>query len=419
MKEFNMSTNDSLHELRAKGDPAAEVLIRDALRRSGRTPNQLLAFLRMPISGQPMWLHDLLDEWVRQGPALPSWADTALIEAGQQFFDDWDLAICTALFSASLPSAYAGAQGVRVLAPVSQLARPGTVALRIGETGQMLLDITEPGALERNGAGYRKIIQVRMLHAVVREMLLENGAPGGKWPIVDGVPVNQEDLLATLTTFTVIVFRALRRMGIEVSPGAQEAYLHLWIVVGDLLGIIDAERLSRLQNAEDLTTDLQELLQGPSADGGFLMSVLLDEMELAMPLGWLHWPRTLVRFLIGDQVADMLDVPPAAWWSPVLSSAAALNRRMNSYTFVRHVNIFPSHLLGRRLIQHWIDREWRDGRQFSVSAERLQRWRIADDNRRVTDIRRRLRGRRQRLREARLRIPRGASPNSGEGLWRR
>lgn len=411
-----MPTEDPLLEPRTDGDPAADELLREAVKQSGRTAAEILTGLRKPAADMPSWLDDLLDSWVQQGPSLlPTWSDPELMAAGQRFFDAWDLAICSALFTASLPSAYAGAQGVSVLARVSQLAEQGTVNRRIAETGQMLLDITQPGALERGGAGYRRVVHVRLLHAAVRAVLLGKDAPGGTWPAAEGIPVNQQDLLATLTTFTVIVFRALDRMGARVSQAEQKAYLHLWAVVGEMLGIADAKRLLKPQDAQDLTTDLQELLQAPSANGVFLMSVLLDEMEFTMPLGWLRIPRTLVRFLIGDRVANMLAVPDAAWWSPALEITATLNRRVNRYPVIRRIGVFPARLIGRRMIELWIDEYQRGERgPFSVTAGRRQRWRIpADDAARPT-MRKRLRARRQRLRKAHARVPRGVnSPSFG------
>jgi hypothetical protein len=402
-----MPTDDFLLGLRADGDRAASKDLHEALRRSPRTAADVLRVLRKPAADQPKWLHELLDEWVQDGPNLPSWADPKLIESGQRFFNNWDLAICTALFTACLPSAYAGWRGVAVLAHVSQLAEQGTVARRIGETGQMLLDITKRGALERGGIGYKRIVLVRVLHEAVREVLLGEDAPGGDWPAANGVPVNQEDLLATLMTFTVIVFRALDRMGIKVTPGDQEAYLHLWAVAGDLLGITEAKLLCQPRDADSLTTRFQESLQGPSDDGAYLMSVLLREMELAMPLGWLRVPRTVVRFLIGDQVADMIKVPGAAWWSSALPAAAGLNRRLHRYPKIRHISEIPSRMVGRRIIQLWIDQHQRGERHpFSITAEQAQRWHLADDGRAVTAIRRRLRRRRQRLREAEKAPPR-------------
>jgi ER-bound oxygenase mpaB/B'/Rubber oxygenase, catalytic domain len=406
-----MPTDDFLLGLRDDGDPAAGEDLHEAVRRPPRAAADVLRVLRKPAADQPQWLHQLLDKWVQNGPSLPAWADPKLIERGQRFFNDWDLAICTALFTACLPSAYAGRQGVPVLARVSQLAEPGTVARRIAETGQMLLEITNPGALERGGVGYKRIVLVRVLHEAVREVLLGKDAPGGAWPAANGVPVNQEDLLATLMTFTVIVFRALDRMGIKATPADQKAYLHLWAVVGDLLGITEAKQLCQPQEADKLTTRFQRSLQGPSDDGAYLMSVLLRELELAMPLGWLRVPRTVVRFLIGDQIANMIEVPDAAWWSPALPAAATLNRWLHRYPQTRHISELPSQLVGRRIIQLWIDQNRRGERHpFSITAEQAQRWRLADDGRAVTTIRRQLRSRRQRLREAHLRIPRPVSP---------
>jgi hypothetical protein len=412
-----MPAEDSLLELRGDGDPAADELLREAVKQSGRTAAEILAGLRRPTADIPPWLHDLLDGWAQQGPGLPSWSDPALMAAGQRFFDDYDLAICSVLFTASLPSAYAGAQGVVVLARVSQLAEPGTVARRIAETGQMLLDITQPGALERGGTGYRRIVRTRLLHAAVRAVLLGPGAPGGTWPsAADGIPVNQEDLLATLATFTVVVFRALSRMGVVVSVAEQEAYLHVWTVVGELLGIGEATRMWKPQEAQNLTTHLQESLQAASADGAFLMSVLLDEMEFAMPLGWLQIPRTLVRFLAGDRVADMLAVPPSAWWSPALAVGAGLSKRASHFPFARRLGMLPAQLVGRRMIELWIEENQRGERgPFSITAEQRRRWRIAADDAAQPTLRKRLRARRQRLRKQHARVPRTAgAPHPGQ-----
>jgi hypothetical protein len=265
--------------------------------------------------------------------------------------------------------------------------------------------------LDRGGAGYRHVIQVRELHAVVRAVLLGRDAPGGAWPEADGVPINQEDLLATLLTFTVVVLRALDRMGIEVSAEEQEAYLHLWAVTGDLLGVTQARRLCEPQSVDRLTTDLQESLQRPSADGAFLMAVLLDEMEFAMPLGLLRVPRTIVRFLVGDRVADMLAVPSSAWWSPALAVAAGLNRRLNRFPAFRRINVFPAKVVGRRMIQHWIDQQrHEEGPSISITAEQSRRWHLTERDNFAAAKRRQLRAWRQRRRQPRARVPRSNSP---------
>ena len=91
----------------------------------------------MPTAGD-------LRDWLFGGPRLPDWADRARIRAGQEFFADWTLPVCTALFCASLPTGYAGADGVQVLALTSDLAS-SDMRRRIAETAQMLMDIMDPG----------------------------------------------------------------------------------------------------------------------------------------------------------------------------------------------------------------------------------------------------------------------------------
>jgi ER-bound oxygenase mpaB/B'/Rubber oxygenase, catalytic domain len=354
------------------GDPQAAEMLVTAARRTNRTFRDLLLTLRKPEADQPVWMSSLMQEWSQQARSEPSWADPSLISEGQGFFQQYDLAICTALFTASLPSAYSGHRGAAVLAHVSQLADPRTVALRVAETGQLLLDMTAPGGLDRDAPGYRRIVQVRMLHAAVRAVLNEPAATGER--TVGAVPsVNQEDLRATLATFTIITFRALDRMGFKVSPAEKRAYLRLWSVVAEMLGIDDAATFHEAAN--EVTDFLEQRLQGSSAEGTFLTAVLLDEMESCMPIGCLRLPRTMIRFLAGDRVADLLGVPRSAWWFPALPLLAALNRRVSGRQRDRKARIrtFPSHVLGRRMIQMWIERQERgEGAAFAVSDMRRQ-----------------------------------------------
>lgn len=311
--------------------------------------------------------------WVNSAEAAPSWIDGNKMVQGQEVFREWSLDIVTSLFCASLPFAYAAAQGVEVLERISQLSDPKTVARRIAETGQMLLDVSEPGGLAPAGRGHHSVRTVRLLHAVIRARLTMphgaggtnsgEGGPGnagrfsGPWESsVLGVPINQEDLLGTLLSFTSVVFRALDRMGIPLEPLAQESYLQLWATVGNLLGISTAESVLHPADAEVLTDVISKELHAPSAAGGHLMSVLMGEMELSMPWGLRKLPRTLVRHLGGDQVADILGVPPSAWWGGLFPVAAGMNRATARFPPGRAVLQAPSRLLGRSMIRMWIDR---------------------------------------------------------------
>jgi len=83
---------------------------------------------------------------------------------------------------------------------------------------------------------------VRILHAKVRRSLLLRGRSGAEndaWDVDEnGVPINQEDMAATLLAFSVNVL-----LGIEISAGRpldahdQRDYLALWRYLGWLLGV--------------------------------------------------------------------------------------------------------------------------------------------------------------------------------------
>ena len=129
-----------------------------------------------------------------------------------------------------------------------------------------------------------------------------------------------------------------------------------------------------------------------------------------MPLGWLRIPRTLVRFLVGDRVADMLAVPKSAWWSPALGVTAGLSKRAGRLPFARRIGMLPAQLVGRRMIELWIDENQRGERgPFSITAEQRRRWHIAADEAAQPTLRKRLRARRQRLRKQHARVPRTGS----------
>jgi hypothetical protein len=232
------------------------------------------------------------------------------------------------LFSASLPVSYSAAKGARVLTTTGELvSRPHR---RISETGQMLLDVmaAEPEdqrapPFAPNTHGYRAARGVRLFHAAVRHSLMTD--PKVRWDEPElGVPINQEDLLGTLLVFTVWVLRSLEKLGVRYAEEDRNAYVHLWLVVGSLLGV-DYERLytdgAVPVDRDPLTYEEMNLLAEEilvrnaekSDDGEALTAALLEVSHDAMPWGLRGVPPALVRRLIGPRYSDMLGVPGAGW----------------------------------------------------------------------------------------------------------
>jgi hypothetical protein len=402
----SMFDAEDIFSLRGIGDPMAdEVVLAEVRGDSTHGAASILAALTNS-------LRDLDDSpvvagWVNRVESTPPWIDDEMVARGQDVFAEWSLDIVTSLFCASLPFAYAAAQGVEVLERISLLADPKTVARRIAETGQMLLDVSEQGALAPGGRGHRTARIVRLLHAVIRVRLTMTTPPSSANPAsvpwdseVFGVPINQEDLLGTLLSFTSVVFRAFDNMGIPFELEAQESYLQLWAAIGDLLGIASAEFVVRPADAEALTDLIAKELHAPSVAGFHLMDVLMGEMEISMPWGLRKLPRTLVRHLGGDQVADILGVESSAWWGGLLPALAALNRVTDHFPSGRAVLQAPSRLLGRSMIRMWIDRSiLGEGPNVHIGTHMISRLglhTVADGS--VIGLRGRLRGHRRAVR---------------------
>jgi hypothetical protein len=87
------------------------------------------------------------------------------------------------------------------------------------------------------GEAWADTARVRLLHAQMRQRVLARGHDGGYDSAEDGVPLNVEDMAATLASFAVAPVRCLRTMGLPLTDYESEAYLALWRHLGYYLGI--------------------------------------------------------------------------------------------------------------------------------------------------------------------------------------
>ena len=100
---------------------------------------------------------------------------------------------------------------------------------RLADTGRLLVDSVQQGSLRPGGVGWSSALRVRALHAKVRRRLLSKRTtcPGGEWDTAQfGVPINQEDMAATLLAFSYNVLIGLETvLGAPLSPRDQASYL--------------------------------------------------------------------------------------------------------------------------------------------------------------------------------------------------
>jgi hypothetical protein len=110
---------------------------------------------------------------------------------------------------------------------------------RLAETTQWWLDVTTPGGLQRNHVGYKSVLRVRLMHALVRAGM--NRRPDWDYEAWDH-PVNQVLTVGTLGLFSMANLVGAQALGLRFSAQEKDAVFQLWRYVGFLLGI-DAEIL--------------------------------------------------------------------------------------------------------------------------------------------------------------------------------
>jgi hypothetical protein len=362
-------SDDLLDGLRSVGDPEADAVVSGLF---GSTGDATTAFRTLVVQH-----HETSDAafgaYLEEKEDVPDWVDLERVAAGQECFARWGAHVFTALYAAALPSAYACWRGVQVLGLTARLETDAK--RRLNETAQFHLDVMEPGGLEFGANGYSDVRHVRLMHAAVRWLIMND--PRAEWDQDLGVPVNQEDLLETLLTFTEIVFEVFDRTGVVYSDEDADAYLHTWSLIGWLLGIRpDLLPLTRAQTSV-LMPIVRRRQFGPSEAGRALTAALLAQGTQLTPPGLRGMPATTLRYYVGDTTADLLGVPAADWTRVLFHPLADLTRRLSVEHLHHRLLQAVSQKVGFGMLALAVRAERYGGRPaFQVPTSLARRWNL-------------------------------------------
>jgi hypothetical protein len=305
MDQPNLFTTDQLAQARQECDPLADELVTYFFDQGQA------AILQQLMAGAGEW-PEVAQAFLARTSALPAWADAGLLAHAAGFFDRHAQAIMSLLGFLSLPYCYAAADGAQVLYRSGRIQ--ADTQRRLAETAQFVLEVNSPGAFAPTGEGLAAVRKVRLMHAAVRYHVRKSG----RWDEPRfGPPINQEDMAGTNLAFSFIVLRGLRKVGIAVDRDDAHAYLHLWNVVGWLMGVRDGLLPANERAAATLDRLIASRHFKKSEVGTALTAALLESIQQTFrqrPQGRLPgFVPAYMRFLLGDQVADLLDIPPRNW----------------------------------------------------------------------------------------------------------
>lgn len=259
-----------LEKMRGLGDPELD----DDLQRSGDHVALLAAVSTMglphaiqtrEIETDTRWEH-----WIDRAAEIDSDPiDEDAIAQARTLFARYGSEIAGALLLAALPQAYAAEWGSRVLVATSEMLGSG-LSQRISGTAQFLFAVMAGDQWHEDGKHYDLLnpnrdawfgdgtistpIQpwefcaaLRVHHSAIRASLHADKDADRILGDRNTTPLNQEDLLATLLSFSITPFEVLESFGIAWTAEEQLAYLRAWDAVGTRIGIATPEVMKTLK----------------------------------------------------------------------------------------------------------------------------------------------------------------------------
>jgi hypothetical protein len=162
------------------------------------------------------------------------------------------------------------------------------------------------GGLSPEGTGIRTAQKVRLMHASIRYFIRQ----AGDWDAqVLGEPINQEDMAGTLMDFAVYPLEGMEQIGMDLSDEEKEGYYHVWRIIGHVMGVNPALIPPNFAEGSILGHAILDHQKRGSEAGRELTTACIDFLERITP-GTLFdfYPQILVRYLIGNELADMTGV---------------------------------------------------------------------------------------------------------------
>lgn len=261
-----------------------------------------------PIPDAPLAIRELLEEAAH----VPAWVDWSTTDRGGALLMRAGALGGAVLGARSLVLGYASPGGNKPLVFSGRLKQQA--ARRLNETARFVQAVCRPAGMRPFAEGWQITLKVRLIHAQVRKMILASGRwDADAW----GIPANQHDLAGTTLLFSASIIDGLRKLGMQISPDEAESYIHLWRWVGRTIGVTEDVLPASEPEAMRLAELIEMTMGEPDQDSRDLTRALFDSVfegcdtkeKIREAQRNVMFGRVVCRELIGDELADKLDVP--------------------------------------------------------------------------------------------------------------
>lgn len=257
----------------------------------------------------------VFSDYVDHCHTIPSWVDWQQVEHAARVNLGFANVRSIALLVSSLVEGYSLSKATHVLVATGRLHQD--VLRRVYETSQMTHNMNVPGGLRPGEQGHRTVMEVRLLHAMVRKYLREQGWDTTKYD----EPINQEDMAFTIIEFDYLAQRGMERMGASLSDDDKAASHHLWRFMARQNGLCDEMLTDSLDEEIYQYQRIRERQYDPNHEGRMLAQAVITALARQPPFNLSEELLfELSRICLGDDLADVYELPRSAfWWRAVMA----------------------------------------------------------------------------------------------------
>jgi hypothetical protein len=261
--------------------------------------------------------------------AVPAWVDWQQVEHGRRVTLAFSAVRAIGLLAA-LMEGYSLSRAAHVLVATGRLNQD--VSRRLQETGQMSHNMNAPGGLLPGGIGHRHVLEVRLLHAMVRRFLRDR-----HWDVSQyQQPINQEDMAFTVIEFDHLAARGMARLGATLSPPDRNAVHHLWRYAAWLHGV-DEQLITQTPAEEEflynaILTHQQRINDDSRALADSVLAGLANQPPLNLSERAL---RALSRAMLDENLANAYGLKK----DPLADAGVALLKQANRLLTAAHYRL--------------------------------------------------------------------------------
>ena len=293
------------------GDPAADAVI-EALAPFDQP--QVSRFIQAGMEQDAETLRDApqpLRDFFNRIEAPPAWFDPASVHAGCRAFHDYSDLFIPAFFVVTLQNA-----ATLISKAFYTTGRVTTEhgLRRIRQNVQHFIEIMLPGALDRQGDGWKLSVRIRLVHAQVRRLIRVSGA----WDeTVYGAPLSAAHMGIASANFSATMLRQAERLGARLDAEARASFMQIWRYASWLVGTPEA---LLFEGDETATAELYRIGSvcepPPNEEAAVIASALLNALPLiagitdpAAQRSMIAHAHRVCRALLGNELADRLGYP--------------------------------------------------------------------------------------------------------------